>query len=288
MSEFEKEIIEKALKDKKVADFEITKEEILENLLDINKIFVVEEECCKNNIKDKCGSNGFHFKLVKNTIGKISLQSYPCPKNKMNKSLQINNNIAYSSIELIDQKQLLTKESLSMLGEEPLNDQINLINFLLEIKKHKSEPLGCYISGDTATGKTYFAVALANELALQNKKIAYVVMNNLCMDIMQTIKSNDGQQAGIIDILKEVDLLILDDLGTEKYSNYIHSQILIPILNFRFAAKKQTFFISKYNLIDLKKIYNSLSTDASIRIYIDKIDRFSRPNIFRLFTKLKK
>ncbi|MGL4951372.1 MAG: DnaA ATPase domain-containing protein [Mycoplasma sp.] len=288
MSDYKKEITERALKDKNISNFEITVDEINQNILDIYKIYMVEDECSSSNFSDKCGSNGFHFKLVKDSIGKISLQSFECPKNKKNLGFRINSNIAYSSIDISEQHQLLNKSSLNINDEELAADQVNLLNYLLSIKRGAINPISTFISGDFGVGKTFFILALANEMALQNKTSAYILMNNFCLEIMQNMKLNNSKQAEVFEKLKEVDILIFDDLGSEKFNNYIHSQIIIPLLNYRFASKKQTFFLSKYNLNELKRIYNSLSSDPFIRIYIEKIEHFSKPNIFRLSTKLKK
>ncbi|MGL4948265.1 MAG: DnaA ATPase domain-containing protein [Mycoplasma sp.] len=287
MSDYKKIIIERALKDKRIAEFDILESEIQAHILDIYKIYNVEDQCNASPTTDRCGSGGFHFKLVKNTFGKISLQSYPCPKNAQNKSFLINNNVIYSSVDLSSQHQLLNKNSLDYIDDEPDESETRLINFLLKVKRGQHE-VGAYISGDNGTGKTFLTLALANELALENKKIAYVIMSNFALDIMQSIKLNNNDQATVVDKLKDADIVIFDDVGAEKYSNYVHAQIIIPIMNYRLAAKRTTFFLSKYNFFDLKKAYNSMSSDASIRIYIDKIQSFAGNNVFRLLKKNKK
>lgn len=91
---------------------------------------------------------------------------------------------------------------------------------------------GLLIIGPVGTGKTHLASAITNELIGK----LYTVMCRNITDIISMIKSTYGQKSDleeqeIVDILtKEVDLLVIDDLGKENASENTR-KLLYQIIN---------------------------------------------------------
>lgn len=52
---------------------------------------------------------------------------------------------------------------------------------------------------------------------------------------------------------KEVDVLMLDDIGAETQSAWFRDEVLGSILQYRMMEKKPTFFTSNYSLKQLEK-----------------------------------
>lgn len=102
---------------------------------------------------------------------------------------------------------------------------------------------GLYIHGDMGVGKTYMSIALANSLSLEGNKVGFVKVNSFVNE-MRYVNKNDGTYDKILDDLKKVDYLILDDIGSESVSEFSRDDLLFNILDYRMEEKKITIFTS--------------------------------------------
>ena len=63
-----------------------------------------------------------------------------------------------------------------------------------------------------------------------------------------------------MEYVKNVDLLLIDDLGAENLTAYNRDEILCPILQYRMDNKLTTFITSN---LDIKELNNHLSTSKN-------------------------
>lgn len=112
-------------------------------------------------------------------------------------------------------------------------------------KKNK----GFYIHGSFGTGKTFILVKIARELTKKNIKVIFAYYPDLVRHIKGSF-ANNGVEA-IVNKLKNVDVLMLDDIGGENNSGYIRDEILGPILQYRMLGNMPTFMSSNYSMKDL-------------------------------------
>lgn len=79
------------------------------------------------------------------------------------------------------------------------------------------------------------------------------------------------------------DILIIDELGIEKFSDYIHIDMLLPIFQHRLINKLPVYFISNLNLEKLKTNYknNNLSC-IQLDKFINMIENLVEKNIIEL------
>lgn len=93
-------------------------------------------------------------------------------------------------------------------------------------KKCKAEGLGLLIYGDPGNGKTYVSSCIANELLNSLTPVICVSINGLLSRIQETY-NRWGREAesDVIRGLCNADLLIIDDLGTEKKTDWSRSMI---------------------------------------------------------------
>lgn len=95
-----------------------------------------------------------------------------------------------------------------------------------KFKKCKEDGLGLLIYGEPGNGKTYLASAIANELLKNYVPVICVSINSLLSRIQQTYnKWGKEAEADIIRGLCNADLLIIDDLGTEKNGDWSRTMI---------------------------------------------------------------
>lgn len=91
-----------------------------------------------------------------------------------------------------------------------------------EWERMKGENMGLLLYGPVGSGKTFYAAAIAN--ALMEKKGVRSLMTNFSTVIMKM----QGMYSGKLDYLEHMirtPLLILDDLGTERQSEFMLEQV---------------------------------------------------------------
>ena len=109
---------------------------------------------------------------------------------------------------------------------------------------------GLYLHGSFGSGKTYLLTALFNELERSKKatiKIAYFP------ELLRTLKEDFHRFGYLMDELMHVDLLLIDDIGAEKVTEWGRDEILGTILQFRMNEGKITFFTSNLTIEELEE-----------------------------------
>jgi len=101
---------------------------------------------------------------------------------------------------------------------------------------------GMYLTGKYQEGKTYTLAALAKELTKRNYSVILAYYPDLSREVKSTI-GNGGLEV-LINKLKVVDVLMLDDIGGEAQSSWVRDEVLSPILQHRLLDNKPTFFSS--------------------------------------------
>lgn len=172
-------------------------------------------------------------------------------------------------------------EEYSNLTLKNINIPDNNINSLLAKCLgilNGTRDIGLFIHGDMGVGKTYMCMALANSLVLEGKRVAFVKVNTFVNE-MRYINKVDGTYDSILDKLKKVDYLILDDIGSESVSEFSRDDLLFNILDYRMEEKKITIFTSNLTKQALLEHYKFDRNDntSSIRAkrLLERIDILS-------------
>lgn len=123
------------------------------------------------------------------------------------------------------------------------------IEFIQQFKEDE-EVRGFYLYGTYGVGKTYTLACIANELARNNIKSLLIYFPDLVIDLKDSIGTSRFQD--LMNMLKSIDVLMLDDLGSENMTPWLRDEILGPILNYRILEGKPVFISSNLNYNDLK------------------------------------
>ena len=98
---------------------------------------------------------------------------------------------------------------------------------------------GLYIYGNVGVGKTFYASCIANDIA----KVYGSTVKALSITTVLNELYSTADKAGYISDLARYDLLILDDFGTERRTDYTTEQIF-SIIDERYKAQKPLIITS--------------------------------------------
>lgn len=127
-----------------------------------------------------------------------------------------------------------------------------LVHFLEQVQSQGIQDIrGFYLTGTFGVGKTYMLSALANELMVMDYQVFIVHFPTFVNDLKGSFADNTMTQQ--IDQLKQVDVLIIDDIGAQFNSAWSRDDILMPILEYRMREGKPTCFTSNFTMKELEE-----------------------------------
>ena len=129
-------------------------------------------------------------------------------------------------------------------------------NFIKEYDYGKNMK-GLYLHGNFGCGKTYILSACFNEMQKRGFKTKIVYLP----DLLRTIKGDFEAMNDIMDELCRVDLLLIDDIGAEKVTDWGRDEILGTILQSRMNEHKTTFFTSNFTIKELEEHLSNKGID---------------------------
>ncbi len=103
---------------------------------------------------------------------------------------------------------------------------------------------GLYFCGDVGSGKTHLAVAVMNELITRKRIPSLFVTVPELLDNLRGAYNDPGRNLDEwMDAVKNADLLVLDDLGSERVTEWVRERLFV-IVNHRYREALPTIFTS--------------------------------------------
>jgi len=122
-----------------------------------------------------------------------------------------------------------------------------------------------FYSKERGTGKTFLSTILGNELSRKGHRVRWYNMTSLLQEIKAGYdRESSTSSSDIIDICRNSEVLILDDIGVEKQSAWVNETVY-SILDYRMTQCRPTIFTSNH-------APGALSYDERI---IDRIQRMT-------------
>ena len=134
-------------------------------------------------------------------------------------------------------------------------------------------------TGKTGVGKTHLAVSIYKELITQNKieseNVKFVTAPELLLEIKKTFNGASVMtESDVIDKYSNADLLILDDLGSEKATEFA-IQSLYLVIDRRIRNMKPIVITTN---LSLKEIEEKLDARIASRLASMKVVEISMPD----------
>ena len=137
-------------------------------------------------------------------------------------------------------------------------------NNFLEIEK---EGKGLLLTGAVGTGKTHLAVSIANHLMYE--EVIPVKFGNVTTLLSEVKSSYDKQatesEAEVINALSRVRLLIIDDLGKEKATEWSNN-IIYTVINNRYENYKPTIVTTNLTIKELEQTIGEATVSRLIEM----------------------
>ena len=143
-------------------------------------------------------------------------------------------------------------EKLGQCGNKTLREYIKeirdyLTNYCEEYPKNNRSIL---FTGSTGTGKTYFLHSIAKALLDRGVSVLYFTATGLFEYFSKRMREEETE-----DYIEEVDVILIDDLGTE-FSNSFTTSRFFALLNQRILDRKTMLISTNLNFKELRETYS--------------------------------
>lgn len=196
--------------------------------------------------------------------------------------------------------------SLKSLRIPPRYEQYSLANFFPRSPRHKlalekvmnycvgyphrgkeEEGLGLLFTGSNGVGKTHLAVAVLRELG-SGKGVhgQFWDFNELMREIKRSYDPETRTtEMQVLDPVVEVELLVLDDLGAWKITDWMNDT-LFYVLNSRYLARRPTLITTNFQDVNSKE---ALRADPHVRreYLVDRIGQRLRSRITEMCLRVE-
>jgi len=146
-----------------------------------------------------------------------------------------------------------------------------------EVKKQINKKEGIYFLGGAGVGKTHIACAIAKELLSKNIPVMFLNTGKFLEEIRLGFNGDADEFGGIFkEVLEFEGVLILDDIGAEKATEWVRERLYL-IINERYDQMRPIIFTSNNSISELSsKLGDRIASrivGMSLTISLDGIDR---------------
>lgn len=157
-------------------------------------------------------------------------------------------------------------ETFQTQGRQGLGDrQVRSLEHAYNLSRHFAQTLQGWLllMGGYGCGKTHLAAAVANSAVEQGVPVLFLTVPDLLDWLRFTFESPDENFEARFDEIRNIRLLVLDDLGTQNTTPWA-AEKLYQIINHRYVLRLPTVITTNLNLDDLDGRIRSRLLDAEL------------------------
>lgn len=140
-------------------------------------------------------------------------------------------------------------KDIDMTGDKKRIDVIKWIDRFFSSYDFLKDMKGLYLYGNFGSGKSFLVSALFHELEITKHVSTLIVY---FPEVLRILKDDWEMYESKMKQFQTVDLLLLDDIGAEKVTEWGRDEVLGTILQYRMDHHLPTFFTSNMNLKELE------------------------------------
>ena len=144
-----------------------------------------------------------------------------------------------------------TLGNFRVVASDAARARMKVDEYLENWEENREAGRGLYFCGGVGTGKTHLAVAVMNELI--RKRLVpslFVTVPELLDNLRETYNKPGRNLDEWMDAVQNADLLVLDDLGSERVTEWVRERLFV-IVNHRYREALPTVFTSNIGPKDL-------------------------------------
>lgn len=122
------------------------------------------------------------------------------------------------------------------------------------IQSFHAEADNLLIFGNTGVGKTFLTHCIAREVMQASHSVLYLTATELFDALLDKAFHQTDESLNLYEQIQECELLIIDDLGTERNTDFVISQLFV-CLNERILNQKSTIISTNLTLNEIKSNY---------------------------------
>lgn len=223
--------------------------EALDNIM--KRMKMNSQECAKSTESDVCPiCRGTGWELYKKDGVEYGRE---CSCGKRRKDIMANR-VAFAEVPEVFKDMRLDSFKVDAYERaesvENAKRAVKAINYWLnEFEAMKERGMGLYLYSNTkGSGKTRISVSIANELMYEKQqRVKFATSLDIINEIKASWDRKGESESKLLFDLSTVDVLIIDDFGTEQAKDWIGERFY-QIVNTRYVDKKITIFTSNYSL----------------------------------------
>lgn len=273
--EFNKSMEEDNFK-KIVSSLRISNKELMKHTSKIEDTVMELKNCkkCKNILECKNNVEGHvYYPIIEND--EIIFCYIPCKyKKELDKKNKYKDNIVLFDMP----KEIKNASMKDIYIDDPSRfEVIKWLKGYIDDYLKGNVRKGMYLTGNFGCGKTYLISALLNELAKKNKKVAIIYFPEFLRSLKESF-NDDYEYKNKFNYIKQVELLLIDDIGAETTTTWGRDEVLGTILQYRMQEGLATFFTSNFTIDELEShlsISNNSIELVKARRIIERIKQLS-------------
>ena len=191
--------------------------------------------------------------------------------------------LSYSEkLKILRDQKFYSNSKLSII-----NDYLNTTFKILKKDKSTINVRGVYVYGNYGIGKTLMIHTFLNALQKEGFKCVFAKASTLSKKLKNNFDKNNIVNEEIIQMYKDCDILVFDDIGVTDVSEWFINQVLFDILDTRYNKKKLTYFTSNFSFYELAKKLKTVSKLSSVDIgrFVDRIKALTNDTEIKIVEK---
>ena len=192
---------------------------------------------------------------------------------KQKKRKQFEQMIRQFYIQNYSSKRLQDYQFENFIITENNKKEIEITKDFTEKCINKKQKDGLIITGKSGVGKTHLATAILNKLTEKNMLVLMGRLIVLLDVIKDTFKDFSSKEKDIIELYSKVDMLIIDDLGTERTSSWALEKLYTIIEN-RNENKLPIIVTTRFNKESLLDRFYQSEDEELAEAVIEKLYQF--------------